>query len=93
MQNLLTHWYLKMKNETLTLVIGLTIWSTIGLITGCTPRATDPSGVPIEPTTVWVYVDPATGCQYLNTNHDVITPRMSKDGKQICEQVLRDTQK
>lgn len=32
-----------------------------------------------------VYVDDLTGCQYLRTYKGGITPRLNKDGKQICE--------
>ncbi len=31
-----------------------------------------------------LYTDPVTGCQYLNTGRGNLTPRMDKEGKQIC---------
>ena len=34
---------------------------------------------------MFVYVDDLTGCQYLRTYKGGITPRLNKDGKQICE--------
>lgn len=36
-----------------------------------------------------VMVDGLTGCQYLRTGRTGITPRMGRDGKQICGEVLK----
>lgn len=32
-----------------------------------------------------LYTDTATGCQYLSANGSGITPRMDKDGYQVCK--------
>lgn len=37
---------------------------------------------------LYVVEDADTGCQYLAL-HNVITPRMGRDGKQICREVAR----
>lgn len=38
-------------------------------------------------TIVRVFTDPETGCQYLGMYGEAVTPRMGRDGKQICREV------
>lgn len=38
-------------------------------------------------TSASVFTDPETGCQYLGMYGEAVTPRMGRDGKQICREV------
>jgi len=36
---------------------------------------------------LYVYRDAGTGCEYVGASHHGITPRLGRDGKQICSEV------
>lgn len=42
-----------------------------------------------QPGTYHVYIDPLTGCQYISFYYQSAIPRLSPDGKPICERIKR----
>lgn len=63
-------------------VIALLCAMFLGLVTSPSHDDTDP---PSGHSGMTLYTDQRTGCQYMGTGFGGLTPRMSQDGKQICE--------
>jgi len=66
----------------------LSICVALVLLSGCEPAKTS-DGMTVASSTVDVWTDPLTGCQYLmdtpGSYRGALTPRLRPDGTQICE--------
>lgn len=73
-------------NRWATFLIVAFIAAVLLALTGCAPRDdTDPAG---GRSGMWLYTDARTGCDYLalyGWGGVSITPRMDRDGKQVCK--------
>jgi hypothetical protein len=69
----------------------LSICASVVLLMGCDERPRTSDGMTIAYSTVDVWTDPLTGCQYLmdtpGAYRGALTPRLRPNGTQICEAV------
>jgi len=67
------------------IILAIAVCATLLALAGCGPRQQDDSD-PVEGSSgMKPRTDALTGCQYLTYPNGGITPRMDRDGKQVCK--------